>query len=120
MEPDGLGLLDDRMFVARAVGRSMEPAIHDRDFVVFRSNPVGTRQNKIVLAQYRRPADPETGGSFSVKKYSSGKRPDPETDWRHTRIMLSPLNREYQPIVIPGNQAEHFQILAELVAVLGR
>ena len=45
----------------RAVGRSMEPMIHDGDFLVFRANPVGTRQGKIVLAQYRGPADPETG-----------------------------------------------------------
>jgi hypothetical protein len=34
--------------------------------------------------------------------------------------VLSPLNREYQPIVIPRDQAEDFQILAEFVAVLGR
>jgi type III restriction enzyme len=120
IEPDGLGKLDDRMFVARAVGRSMEPTIHDGDFIVFRSNPVGTRQGKIILAQYRGPADPDTGGSFTVKKYSSEKRPDPETDWRHTRIVLSPINRDYQPILVPEDQAEHFRILAEFVAVLGK
>jgi type III restriction enzyme len=120
IETDGLGKIDERMFVARAVGRSMEPTIHDGDFLVFRSNPVGTRQNKIVLAQYRGPADPETGGSFTVKKYASEKRPDADTDWRHARIVLSPLNRDYQPIAIPEEQAEHFRILAEFVAVLGR
>jgi SOS-response transcriptional repressor LexA len=120
IEPDGLGKLDERMFVARAVGRSMEPTIHDGDFIVFRSNLVGTHQGKIVLAQYRGPADPDTGGSFTVKKYSSEKRADPDTDWRHTRIVLSPINREYQPIVVPEDQAEHFRIFAEFVAVLGR
>ena len=120
LEPDGLSKLDERMFVARAVGRSMEPTIHDGDFVVFRSHPAGTRQGKIVLAQYRGPADPDTGGSFTVKKYSSERRPDPDTEWQHERIVLSPLNRDYQPIVIPRDQAEDFQILAEFVAVLGR
>jgi SOS-response transcriptional repressor LexA len=74
IEAEGLGPLDEQMFVARAVGRSMEPAIHDGDLLVFRANPVGTRQGKTVLAQYRGPADPETGGSFTVKRYSSEKR----------------------------------------------
>jgi SOS-response transcriptional repressor LexA len=120
VETDGIDKLDERMFVARAVGRSMEPLIHDGDFLVFRHSPVGTRQNKIVLAQYRGPADPETGGSFTVKKYTSEKRPDPDSDWRHTRIVLSPLNRDYEPIVIPEEEAQQFRIIAEFVTVLGR
>lgn len=120
IETDGLGKLDERMFVARAVGRSMEPVIHDGDYLVFRNSPTGTRQGKIVLAQYRGPADPETGGSFTVKKYSSEKRADAETDWRHARIVLSPLNPEFQPIVIPEESADDFRIVAELVAVLGK
>src|SRR5206468_1128066 len=73
IDATGLGTLDDGMFVARAEGRSMEPAIHHDDFVVFRARPVGTREGKIVLAQYRGPADPDTGGSFAVKRYSSQK-----------------------------------------------
>jgi SOS-response transcriptional repressor LexA len=108
------------MFVARAVGRSMEPTIRDGDFLVFRANPVGTRNGKIVLAQYRGLADADTGGSFTVKKYSSEKRQDPDTGWRHTRILLSPLNPGYQPIAISEDRVEDFQILAEFVAVLGR
>ena len=120
IEADGLGRLDDRMFVARAVGRSMEPVIHDGDFVVFRRGPTGSRQGKIVLAQYRGLADPETGGSFTVKKYSSEKRLDPETDWRHSSILLSPINREFRPIVVPPDQADDFKIVAEFIAVLGR
>ena len=69
-----MGRLDERMFVCRAVGRSMEPTIRDGDYVVFRAKPVGTRQGKIVLAQYRGPADPDTGGAFTVKRYSSEKQ----------------------------------------------
>jgi len=118
VEVEGAGRLDERMFVARAVGRSMEPVIHDGDLVVFRANPAGTRQGKIVLAQHRGLADPETGGSFTVKKYSSKKRADRESGWRHVAITLSPLNRDFDPIVIPSEEADAFRILAEFMAVL--
>jgi len=118
LEVDGVGKLDDRMFVARAVGRSMEPTIHDGDFVVFRANPTGTRQRKIVLAQYRGPADADTGGSFTVKRYSSEKRQDEEGGWRHTRVTLSPLSPSHKPIVIDGPTDDDFRIVADFVAVV--
>jgi SOS-response transcriptional repressor LexA len=118
LEAEGVGRLDDRMFVCRAVGRSMEPTIRDGDFVVFRASPAGTRQGKIVLAQYRGPADPETGGAFTVKRYSSEKEADGESGWRHTRVVLSPTNREYSPIILSERDAESVQVVAEFVAVL--
>ena len=73
VEADGVGRIDERMFACRAIGRSMEPSIRDGDYIVFRAKPAGTRQGKIVLAQYRGPADPDTGGAFTVKRYSSEK-----------------------------------------------
>jgi SOS-response transcriptional repressor LexA len=118
IEADSMGRLDDQMFVAQAVGRSMEPTIHDGDLLVFRANPVGTRQGKIVLAQYRGQADPETGGAFTVKRYSSEKREAEEGEWRHSRIILSPLNKEFEPIVVPTEGADDFRIVAEFLAVL--
>jgi SOS-response transcriptional repressor LexA len=96
----------------------MEPMIHDGDVLVFHANPIGTRQGRIVLAQYRGPADPETGGSFTVKRYSSEKRETEEGEWQHSRIVLSPLNKVFVPMVIPPEGAEHFRILAEFIAVL--
>jgi phage repressor protein C with HTH and peptisase S24 domain len=120
IEAEGVGFLDDRMFVARAVGRSMEPRIHDGDYCVFRANPVGSRQGKIVLVQYRGPADPDTGGSFTVKKYASEKIAGSEGNWRHTRITLSPLNPEFQPIALTPESEGDVQVIAEFLTVLGR
>jgi len=96
----------------------MEPTIHDGDYVVFRAKPAGTREGKIVLAQYRGPADPETGGSFTVKRYSSEKSEAEEGGWLHSRIVLSPINPSYAPIVISQQEADDFVILAEFVTVL--
>ncbi len=118
VEAEGVGNLDERMFVCRAVGRSMEPTIHEGDYLVFRAKPAGTRQGKIVLAQHRGPADPDTGGSFTVKRYSSEKKSDGEGSWRHTRVVLSPTNPAYSPLVLSENDAESVQIVAEFVTVL--
>jgi SOS-response transcriptional repressor LexA len=115
---EGVGKLDERMFVCRAVGHSMEPSIRDDDYLVFRAKPTGTRQGKVVLAQYRGPADPDTGGAFTVKRYSSEKVADDDSGWRHTRIVLSPTNPVYQPIVFVADDVEHVEVLAELVTVL--
>ena len=73
VEATGVGRFDQKMFVCRSVGRSMEPRIHDGVYVVLRAKPSGTRQGKIVLAQYRCEADPDTGGSYTVTRYSSEK-----------------------------------------------
>ncbi len=106
------------LFVARAVGRSMEPMIHSGDLLLFRANPGGSRQGKIVLAQYRGAADPETGGSFTVKKYTSTKVLSRDGTASHQEITLSPLNPDFEPIVITSRGAGSFRIVAELLRVL--
>lgn len=110
--------LDSKMFIARAQGDSMLPMIHDRDLLVFRADPSGTRQGKIVLAQYRGPADPETGGSYTVKKYHSTLLASQEGDWRKRQIMLSPLNPEYEPILLSPKNDSDFRIIAEYLFTL--
>jgi len=118
VEADGVGKLDERMFVCRALGRSMEPTIHDGDYLVFRAKPGGSRQGKIVLVQYRGPADPDTGGSFTVKRYSSEKRSDPDGTWRHETISLLPLNAEFRPIELTPKDAGDVTVVAEYVTTL--
>jgi hypothetical protein len=71
-----------------------------------------------VLAQCRGPADPDTGGSYKIKRYSSEKVHLDGDDWRHTRIVLSPTNRDYQPIVVDLNDDESVSIFRECIAVL--
>lgn len=125
VEPEGwidakkFGKLDKSMFVARATGDSMTPKIRDGDYLVFRRDPLGTRQGKIVLAQYRGPADPETGGSYTVKVYTSTKIVDAkESTWRHRQITLSPLNPAYDPILLSPSDEEDFRIVAEYLSTL--
>jgi len=107
--------LDEKMFVARALGKSMEPRIQDGDYLVFRASPVGTRDGKIVLAQWYGPEDPETGGAYTVKKYHSEKVPNKVGDWRHSKITLSPLSPNFSEIVLEKDQAESFKVIAEYI-----
>ena len=118
VEAAGVGRLDERMFVCRAVGRSMEPTIRDGDYLVFRAKPEGTRQGKIVLVQYRGPADPDTGGSFAVKRYRSAKKRSTAGGWEHATVTLSPTNPDYEPIVLTEDDANDIQVVAEFVTVL--
>lgn len=118
LEVEGRGRLTKQMFVAQVSGNSMLPKIRHGDYLVFRSSPEGTRQGRIVLAQYRGPADPETGGSYTVKVYSSTKVASGGTQWRHKQITLSPLNPEYEAIMLRPEQAADFHVVAEYLFTL--
>lgn len=110
--------LNHEMFVAQVCGRSMEPKIPDGSYCIFRAHPAGSRQGKIVLAQYRGPSDPETGGQFTVKRYASEKLENPDGTWEHEKIRLEPINPKFQPIEIHPRDSDDIRVLAELVDVI--
>jgi SOS-response transcriptional repressor LexA len=120
IDASSIGRLDDQMFIARAVGRSMEPRIYDGDYCVFRTKPKGTRQGKIVLVQYRGPGDPETAGSFTIKRYRSEKTNNQDGDWKHSRVILEPLNSDYVPIVLMAESEGDVGVIGEYIATLGK
>ncbi|MCO6465093.1 MAG: DEAD/DEAH box helicase family protein [Bradyrhizobiaceae bacterium] len=105
------------MFVARVVGRSMEPTIPDGTYCLFASPVLGTRQGKTVLVQLRHASDPETGHRYTVKRYESEKEVE-EDSWRHTKITLKPMNPEFDPIVLVDVEEDALHVVAELVEVL--
>ena len=114
----GLGRLNRNMFVVKASGQSMEPMIHDGDLCVFRSNPAGSRQGKILLVQHRSYFDADNAGAYSIKKYSSVKKYDELGNWEHEKVVLIPLNNLYSKIEIDGNDENEFQVIGELLKVL--
>ncbi len=105
------------MFVAQVVGRSMEPRIPDGAYCLFAAPVAGTRQGKTVLVQMRDGTDPESGQRYTVKRYQSEKASDGDA-WRHTRITLKPVNRDFAPIVLTGADEGQLQVVAEVVDVL--
>ena len=107
------------MFVARVVGKSMEPNIRDGSYCLFRAPVEGTRQGKTVLVQLHEMTDPETGGRFTVKRYHSEKAVSEDGTWRHVKIALRPNNPDFKPIEFTTEDEDDVRVIAELVEVLG-
>lgn len=106
------------MFVAQVIGKSMEPDILDGAWCLFRAPVEGSRPGRTVLAQLRDAVDPETGQRYTVKRYESEKAAKGDR-WRHERITLKPINPDFEPIVLTGNDERELQVIAELIEVLG-
>ena len=109
------------LFVAQVVGESMNRRIPNGAWCLFRANPAGTRQGKVVVVQHRSIADPETGGRYTVKVYASEKSAEDDGGWRHQRITLHPDSDrpEFKAIEIRvGESDDGFSIVAEMLLVL--
>jgi len=115
--PFGLRLVPE-MFVARIMGRSMEPSIPDGSLCVFRRGVTGSRQGRLVLVE-------ELGGAaddrYTVKRYRSEKissaGDESRQTWTHNRIVLEPLNPEFEAWDLKPEE-ERYRIVAEFVQVL--
>jgi hypothetical protein len=105
------------MFVARIVGRSMEPRIPDGSYGIFRPVPAGDREGRIVLVELDGAVDPELGTRYTVKRWHS-EHAAGESDeaWRHASITLEPLNLEFKKLVL--KRGENQRAIAEFVDVL--
>jgi phage repressor protein C with HTH and peptisase S24 domain len=119
--PEGLRLTPD-MFVAAVVGRSMEPLIPAGSLCAFRAGTAvaGSRQGKKVLVMNA--AEPGEQ-RFTVKRYESVKRFVDETREEHTKVVLHPLNPEYESWEIDYEPFDlessgRIRVIAEFVAVL--
>jgi len=115
---EGIGRLNRNMYVVQASGHSMEPRINDGDFCVFRANPAGSRQGKIVLVQHTNYYDADYSGAYSIKEYSSAKSYDEFGNWQHEKIELKPLNRDYNPVIITPDDGDEFRVIGEFVGVI--
>jgi SOS-response transcriptional repressor LexA len=110
--PDGLRL-DEKFFVARIRGHSMEPRVPDGSLCVFRKGVVGSRNGRLVLVRNSELADENR---FTVKRYVSYKDQSGDA-FRHTRIRLESLNPESPSWDLDPDE-EKYEIVAEFIAVL--
>jgi SOS-response transcriptional repressor LexA len=122
-EPEGWMPVEDAqpdMFVLQVAGNSMEPDIPDGAFCLFRAGSAlgGSRNGRIVLVQNPGRIDPETGSTFTVKKYFSSKTADPITGWHHDKIILKPTNSDYEEIHLHPGSGEEFSVIAEFFRVI--
>lgn len=109
---------DKDYFIARVVGRSMEPIIPNNSPCLFRFERGGSRNGKIVLVESRQVSDPETHQRFTIKRYSSEKEYFKDGTWRHKKIVLSPVNKEFKDIVLENVSEDDFRVVAEFVEAI--
>jgi len=112
IEPAADQRIDERMFVARVVGRSMEPEIPDGGLCVFRYQPVGSRDGRKVLVERFGDASQR----YTVKRYRSTKSYDEEGAVAGRKVRLEPLNPEFEAWELV--EGEECRVLAEFVSVL--
>ena len=111
--------LNQRMFVARIVGDSMDDGrsgLVNSRYAVFELWPTGSRQGLTVLARGSF-SDPETG-TYAVKKYMADER---GPDRRHQRIVLVSLNPDksrFPDIELASDREDELAIVAKLVRAL--
>jgi SOS-response transcriptional repressor LexA len=106
--------LTSNMFVARIVGRSMEPRIPDGSLCVFRSPVIGSREGRLVLVEA---LGRGANDRYTVKRYRSQKTRRPDGSWSHDRIRLEPLNKEFEAWDLEPEE-DRYHIFAEFVGVL--
>ncbi|GAB3099629.1 DUF2075 domain-containing protein [Aestuariicella hydrocarbonica] len=81
--------VSEGMFVMRVVGESMNRRIPNGSWCLFKANPGGTRNGKVVLVQHRDIEDPDHGGRYTVKIYQSEKV-IVENEMVNKKIILKP------------------------------
>ena len=103
------------LFVAQVMGESMNKRISNGTWCLFRANPQGTRNGKIVVVQHRSISDPETESSYTIKRYRSEKVVDADGGWRHERIELLPESDVpgFAPIVLQSVDHGDVEVVAE-------
>lgn len=109
------------LFICQVIGESMNKRIPNGSWCLFRLNPQGSRQGKIVLVQQRHLEDPDYGGRYTIKRYESVKTMTDDDSWAHTSIVLKPESTEqrYEPITLTPDQEESLQVIAEFVQIVG-
>jgi type I restriction enzyme R subunit len=130
------GTLNRDMFIAKVVGKSMEPTIPDGSYCIFRFERGGSRNGKVVLVESRKVSDTETNQKYTVKRYRSEKvNTDYSLDsrfrgndneyaeeggeqWEHKRIILSPDNKDFDDIILENVSEDDFKVIAEFVSII--
>jgi SOS-response transcriptional repressor LexA len=100
--------LNESMFVAHVVGRSMEPRIPDGSLCVFRAWGGGTKKGRLLLIEMYGESD--FAARYTIKRYRSVGEGEAK------RVVLEPLNPEFDAFELESE--DDFRVIAEFVEAL--
>ncbi|MEO7294660.1 MAG: type I restriction enzyme endonuclease domain-containing protein, partial [Candidatus Limnocylindria bacterium] len=108
------------LFVARVIGESMNRRIPSGAYCLFRHPVEGSRDGRVLLVEQESITDPDHGGRYTVKVYSSHREELDDGTWRHVEIRLEPDTDApgYAPIILTEMPEDAVRVVAELVEVL--
>ena len=97
----------------------MNRIIPDGSLCLYRKDPGGSRNGKIVLVEFSNTIDADSGSRYTVKEYESTKRED-EGGWQHQRIRLKPrsFDADFQTIEVSDDPDDDFSVVGVFVAIL--
>jgi hypothetical protein len=110
------------MFVTQMVGRAMEPQIPEGAYCLFERQRDGEArhlQGRITLVHHRDIYDPETGGNYTIRRYTQEQRSGGRGGRQLRSIRLLPLHPDYAPMVLDNVQVGERHVIAAFLAVLG-
>jgi phage repressor protein C with HTH and peptisase S24 domain len=96
------------MFAGRLRGDSMTPRMKHREWAVFETGRVGTRQGQIVLVEDRNGIG---GNRYTLKVYRSTIVQLRDGTWVHTKIVLHPLNSSEHTDIVLKEDDERYHIV---------
>ena len=110
----------ERSFLTRVVWESMNKRIPNGAWCLFKANPGGSRNAKVVLVQHRDIQDQDTGSTYTVKLYGSEKNAVGD-EWRHSKIILKPDSYMdgYRNLEFDADFEGELHVIGEFVAVIG-
>lgn len=116
--PAGVRVQND-MFACRVVGESMNRIIPDGTICLFRLDPGGSRNGKIVLVECADTQDGDGGSRYTVKEYESVKVATGE-GWEHQRIFLKPqsYNFEIATLELSADDEHRYRVVGEFLQVV--
>ncbi len=106
-------------FVCKVTGASMNKIIPNGSWCLFKKDPGGSREGKIVLVEHYNIQDPEFGLGYTIKIYESRKEIH-EEGWSHKKIVLKPNSYDpnYKSIELYGDELSALKVVGIFVAVL--
>ncbi len=106
------------MFIAQVIGESMNRRIPSGSWCLFKSNPGGSRNGKVVLVQHRSIEDPDHGGSFTIKVYQSLKSFDND-EQVNIKVILKPDTSSfgYSNIEL-ADDSEELMVIGEFLSIV--
>lgn len=115
--PQGIAV-GKNLFACRVLGESMNRIIPNGAICIFRLDPGGSRNGKIVLVECADIQDGDEGSRYTVKEYESIKA-DAEDGWRHQRIRLKPRSTDsgFVPIEIDGDDEYRYRVVGEFICI---